>query len=152
MNRVISWMQNAFVRVVVSLSIVGMAFLFNVALGFDNSFQAQAEPYTPEATQYQVNSKESPFRENVQEKVNEIFEDNKNPQTAPETTQKIGDSINKPVRETKEKAEGILDTIKEKLNLDQPIYPGTKEFINDVQEQAEETVKGTQQAIDDAVF
>jgi hypothetical protein len=52
-------MQNAFVRVVVSLSIVGMAFLFNVALGFDNSFQAQAEPYTPEATQYQVNSNES---------------------------------------------------------------------------------------------
>jgi hypothetical protein len=60
-------------------------------LGYDNSFQAQAEPLTPEATQYQVNSNESPFRENDQEKVNEIFEDNKKPQTAPETTQKIGD-------------------------------------------------------------
>ena len=152
MNRVISWMQNAFVRGIVSLSIVGMAFLFNVALGFDNSLQAEAEPYTPEATQYQVNSNESPFRENDQEKVNEIFEDNKNPQTAPETTQKIGESINKPARETKQKAEGILDTIKEKLNLDQPIYPGTKEFVNDVQEQAEETVEGVKQAVDKAAY
>jgi hypothetical protein len=145
-------MQNAFVRGIVSLSIVGMEFLFNVALGFDNSLQAEAEPYTPEATQYQVNSNESPFRENDQEKVNEIFEDNKNPQTAPETTQKIGESINKPARETKQKAEGILDTIKEKLNLDQPIYPGTKEFVNDVQEQAEETVEGVKQAVDKAAY
>jgi hypothetical protein len=75
----------------------------------------------------------------------------KSPKQHQKPLKRLEISLNKPARETKEKAEGILDTIKEKLNLDQPIYPGTKEFINDVQEQAEETVKGTQQAIDDAV-
>jgi hypothetical protein len=60
MNRLISWLQSVFVRVILTLSLVGIAFLLSAAVGYGNSFQAQAEPLTPEATQYQVNSKDSP--------------------------------------------------------------------------------------------
>jgi len=137
MNRLISWLQSVFVRVILTLSLVGIAFLLSATFGYGNSFQAQAEPLTPEATQYQVNSKDSPFRDDDQEKVNQLFEDNKQPQTAPETTQKIGDNLTKPAKGIKQNIESIGDTVREKLNLDQPIYPGTKEFLNDVQDIAE---------------
>jgi predicted PurR-regulated permease PerM len=137
MNRLISWLQSVLVRVILTLSMVGIAFLLSATLGYGNSFQAQAQPLTPEATQYQVNSKESPFRDDEQEKVNQLFEDNKQPQTAPETTQKIGDNLSTPAKSIKENIESIGDTVREKLNLDQPIYPGTKEFLNDVQDIAE---------------
>jgi predicted PurR-regulated permease PerM len=137
MNRLISWLQSVLVRVILTLSMVGVAFLLSATLGYGNSFQAQAQPLTPEATQYQVNSQESPFRDDEQEKVNQLFEDNKQPQTAPETTQKIGDNLSTPAKSIKENIESIGDTVREKLNLDQPIYPGTKEFLNDVQDIAE---------------
>jgi len=42
---------------------------------------------------------------------------------------------------------GAADNVREKLNLDQPIYPGTKEFINDVKEKVEETVEGAERAV-----
>ncbi len=176
MNRVISWMQNLFVRVILTFSLVGVALFFSAALSYGNSFQAQAEPLTPEATEYQVNSQDSPFRSDDQEKVNKLFEENKRPQTSSETTQKIGENLTKVQKTAKQSIEGVannieekatdtyneqkekpksdikdvLENVKEKLNLDQPIYPGTKEFLNDVQEKTEETLKDTQRAVKDA--
>jgi len=155
MNRVISWLQNVFVNVILSLSLVSFAFLLNVAVGFDNSSQAQAKPLTPEATQYEVDGEDNPFKaeqdagkENLQDTANRFFAETKKPQDAPEITKEIGENLNKPARETQQKAEGVLETIKEKLNLDQPIYPGTKEFVNDVQDNIQETAKGAKQAVD----
>lgn len=141
MNRVISWLQNVLVSVTITSSLLTIAFFFNPALGYGNSFQAAlAAPLTPEATTYQVNDHDSPFRDNDQEKVNSLFEEYKKPQPAPETAKEIGDNLSKPAKETKEKAEGVLDTIKEKLNLDQPLYPGTKEVLDD----AVNAVRGNQ--------
>jgi hypothetical protein len=131
MNRAISWLQNVLVRVLLTLSLVAIAFLFSAALGDSNSLQAKAEPMTPETTQYQVNSNDSPFREDEQEKVNQIFKENKNPQTASETTEKIGENLSKSQKSIKQNLESAGDTIREKLNLDQPLYPGTKEVLND---------------------
>lgn len=157
MNRVISWLKNVFAHVILTLSLVGIAFLLNITVGFDNSSQAQAKPLTPEATQYEVDGEENPFKaeqeagkENLQDTANRLFAENKKPQDAPEITKEIGENLNKPARETKQKAEGVLDTIKEKLNLDQPIYPGTKEFVNDVQDNIQETAKGAKQAVENA--
>ena len=149
MNQVISWLQNVLVRVVLTLSLVGVAFLASAALGYGNSFQAQADPLTPEATQYQVASDSSPFqaeqdrgKENFQNSANELFKQNKRPQAPSETTKEIGETLTKPAKNTKGTLEGVAENIKEKLNLDQPIYPGTKEFLNDVQDTVEDAVPG----------
>lgn len=162
MNRLISWLKNVSVRVGL------IALLFSAVFGYGNNLQAQAEPLTPEATMYQVNSPDSPFRENEQEKANQLFEENKRPVTTPpKITQEIGSNINKTASNIKQKIEGAVDNvkdkaesayeeqqnkpksdikdvaenIKEKLNLDQPLYPGTKEFIEDVKEKVQEPFK-----------
>ena len=120
MNRVISWLQNLLMRVILTLSLVGIAFLISPALGYDNSFQAQAEALTPEATQYQVNSKDSPFQDDEQEdqqgKANELFKENKRPQAASETTKEIGENLTKPAKATKQKLENMGDRVREKLS------------------------------------
>jgi hypothetical protein len=41
----------------------------------------------------------------------------------------------------------MADNVREKLNLDQPLYPGTKEFINDVQETVEDSVDAVQDTL-----
>lgn len=120
MNRVISWLQNLLMRVILTLSLVGIAFLMSPALGYDNSFQAQAKPLTPEATQYQVNSEDSPFQDDEQEdqqgKANELFKENKRPQAASETTKEIGENLSKPAKATKQKLENMGDSVREKLS------------------------------------
>lgn len=176
MNRVISWIQSLLLRVILTFSLVGVALFFSAALSYGNSFQAQAEPLTPEAAEYEVNSQDSPFQSDDQQKVNKLIEANKRPQTSSETTQKIGENLTKVQKTAKQSIQGIannigekaqdtynaqkdkpksdikdaVENVKEKLNLDQPIYPGTKKFLNDVQEKTEETVKDTQRAVKDA--
>ncbi len=185
MNCLIDQLHNNFIRVVLTVSLFAVAFGF----GFGNELQANAEALTPEVTQYQVDgnpykAEQDAGKEKFQDSANKLFQENKRPLEAPETTQKIGEAITKPAKATKQKLEGIarniqdtaedvqekaksayeeqknkprsdvkgvLENIKEKLNLEEPIYPGTKEFINDVEDKAEETVKGTQRAVKDAV-
>jgi hypothetical protein len=120
MNQVISWLQNVVVRVVLTISLVGIAFVINAAISFDNSFQAQAEPLIPKTTTDQVNSYDSPFRENDQEKVNQLFTENKNPQTAPEPVGKLGEQLTKPQKTVKKNLESAADTARKKLDLDRP--------------------------------
>lgn len=131
MNRIIGSLQTLKLPKFITVFLVTFAFLVIPAFSYNSSIQAQAEPLTPEATQYQVNSQNSPFRENAQEKVNQIFEDNKNPQAASETTKEIGENLNKAPKAAKRTIEGVAENIKEKLNLDQPLYPGTKEVLDD---------------------
>jgi hypothetical protein len=120
MNRVIYWLQKVVVRVVLTLSLVGIAFFINAAISFDNSFQAQAEPLTPKTTTDQVNSYNSPFRENDQEKVNQLFKENKNPQTAPEPVGKLGEQLTKTPKTIKKNLESAAGTARQKLDLDRP--------------------------------
>jgi len=127
MNRIIGSLKTQ----LITLYLVTFAFLVIPAFSYNPSILAQAEPLTPEATQYQVNSKDSPFRENEQEKVNQIFEDNKKPQAASETTKEIGENLNKAPKAGKRTIEDVAENIKEKLNFDQPLYSGTKEVLDD---------------------
>jgi hypothetical protein len=139
MNRVMAWLKNGLLRVLVTLCVIVTAFLINAAFDNGNSFQAQAQPLTPEATQYEVNSPESPsptafqkpdrpltpeetkeavnsydspFRENDQEKVNQLFKENKRPQTASEMTNKIGENLTKPQKAIKRSIEETTDNVK----------------------------------------
>jgi flagellar motor protein MotB len=129
MTRIISWLQNVFVRVFLTLALVVTSMLLSATFSNDSSLQAQAEPLTPEATQYEVNSQDSPFRENDQE--NARFKANKTPQSASETTNELGTKLNQSQNTAKQNIESAADTVREKLNLDQPLYPGTKEVLED---------------------
>lgn len=57
----------------------------------------------------------------------------------------------KNLEQTAEDAQGglddIVDNVREKLNLDQPLYPGTKEFISDVKETVEDSVDAVQDTL-----
>lgn len=125
----------------------------------------EAEQYQVDGNPFQA--EQDAGKENLQDTANRLFKENKRPLEAPETTQKIGEALTKPAKATKQKLEeakdkvqektkdaynnqqnqpavgikNIVETVQEKLNLDQPIYSGTKEFINDVQDQAEKIVK-----------
>ncbi len=146
MKRIVSWLQNVLMRVSFTLSLVLIAFLISDAIDDDAAFQAQAKPLTAEATQYEVNSPDSPshlslqlpnkpltseatkyevnsddspFRENDQEKVNQLFKENKRPQTAPNTTREIGENLSKPQKTIKSNIEDAVETIQKKLDIDQ---------------------------------
>ncbi|HEY9634093.1 MAG TPA: hypothetical protein V6D14_11830 [Coleofasciculaceae cyanobacterium] len=134
MNRIISWLQTFVVRVTLTFSLIGIALFFSAMLSNGNSLQAQASPLTPEATEYQVNSNDGASKKIDQDKVNQLFKDYKQPQTASETTEQIGENLSNAPKTIKESLENAADNVREKLNLDQPIYPGTKEFLEDIQE------------------
>lgn len=114
MKQIISWIENRLVRIIVALSVVGLAYFISYALGFDNGLQAQA--LSPKETTDAVNNTESQFRENDQQKVNQLFEEYKKPQTAPETTQKIGETITKPQKAVKRNLESAADAVQDTLD------------------------------------
>lgn len=116
MKRIISGLPH--LRQLITGFLVGIAILFNTTFSYPLSAQAQA--LTPEATQYEVNSPDSPFQ--------------------PEEDNERG-AVNNLAQTTKSNLENTADTIREKLNLDQPIYPGTKEFLNDIQDKTQETLQ-----------
>ena len=146
MKRIVSWLQNLLLRVSFPLSLVLIAFLISDAIDDDAAFQAQAKPLTAEATKYEVNSPDSPshlslqaqdqpltpestknevnsydspFRENDQEKVNQLFKENKRPQTASQTTREIGENLSKPQKTIKSNIEDAVETIQKKLDINQ---------------------------------
>lgn len=131
MNRIISGLQNTWMRLISTLVLVLISFLLSTAIDSSNSFQAKAEPLTPEATKYQVNSQDSPFRENDQEKVNELFKENKNPQSSSESTQELGETLSKPQKTLKKNIQKAADTAREKLNLDQTPYTNIDKIADD---------------------
>lgn len=113
MNKVISWLPSLFLRQVLKVCLVLFTVVAIGTFGYSNLLQAQAEPVTPEATSYQANGTDSVKLKN----------DNK-----------LGEKSTNPLKEAAE-------NIKEKLNLDEPIDPGTKDFLNSVEKNVEKTVK-----------
>ncbi len=113
MNRIISWLPTFNLHKILTVFLVGIAFLVMQAFSYGNQLQAQAKPLTPEASAYEVDKSDTELIKN----------DN--------------DLVGESQRNLKDTA----DNVREKLNLDQPIYPGTKEFLNDVQESVKDATK-----------
>jgi ABC-type dipeptide/oligopeptide/nickel transport system permease component len=125
MNRIITWLQSTTVRVLITIFFVTLTFAVSMAFSPDSSLRVQAQTLTPEATEYQIDSPDSPF------------------QPESEAIKNEGEYAGKDLVEgAKEKTESAADNVREKLNLDQPIYPGTKKFINQVKDKVEETLPG----------
>lgn len=98
-------------RQVLTVCLVAIAVFVIQAFSYGNAIQAQAELVTPEASSYQLDKGK-----------NNISNDN------------LLETVKKNLKET-------ADTVREKLNLDEPIDPGTKDFLNSVEERVEETVE-----------
>ena len=141
MNRVISWLQSIKLRQILTVFLVVLTFFVSTAFDkYGNELQAQAEAVTPEATRYQVDRAGSQLRsdaENAQDVAKDLARDTK------QATKNAKES-------TKETGNNIFDTIREKLNLDEPIDPGTKQAGEQLKEAASEVVKAPQRALKDA--
>ncbi|MEW6498214.1 MAG: hypothetical protein AB1589_37800 [Cyanobacteriota bacterium] len=114
MNRVITSLLNLRLRQLFTVFLIGLTFWVMQAFGYSNQLQAQATPLTPEASAYQVDNTDT-------------FD-----------TGAIRND--KQVENAQQNLKDTADNVREKLNLDQPIYPGTKEVLNDVQDSVKDAV------------
>jgi predicted PurR-regulated permease PerM len=127
MNQVTLWLQTLRGRVLFTIFLLVTVFLISTGISYANPLAAQAKPLTQEVLSYQVARTDG---ENAQD-------------TAPKPNNDL-------IENSREKLKSRADDVREKLNLDQPIYPGTKEVLDSAQDRAKEAVKGTQQALEKA--
>lgn len=127
MNQVTLWLQTLRVGVLFTIFWLVTVFLISTGISYANPLAAQAKPLTQEVLSYQVARADG---ENAQD-------------TAPKPNNDL-------IENSREKLKSRADDVREKLNVDQPIYPGTKEVLDSAQDRAKEAVKGTQQALEKA--
>lgn len=140
MNRVTSWLQSIKIKQIITVFLVGLTFLIGSAFDIHgNQLQAQAEPVTPEATQYKVTGGES----EAEIKADRIKD---NAEKSAKLLKDEGLNIKNRAAETKGK--NVFENIKDKLNLDEPIDPGTKKAGEQLKEAAEDVVKAPQKALE----
>lgn len=141
MKRVINWLQSIKLQQIITMFMVVAAIFFSTVDIHGNQLQAQAEPVTPEATEYNANG----VKNNAEIKAERIKED-------AEKSAKLLADEGKQVKNRAAETEGknIFETVKEKLNLDEPIDPGTKLAGEQLKEAAEDVVKAPQKALEKA--
>jgi hypothetical protein len=72
------------------------------------------------------------------------------PLTPEATSYEVASPDRQPTSDTEKDAKGVLDNIREKLNLDQPIAPSTKKFIESVKDNVGEAVAPAREAVEKA--
>lgn len=129
MKRVISGLQSVRMRQILTSFLVVLTFLVSTAFDIHgNQLQAQAEPVTPEAAEYNVDGAETKaerIKENAEKSAKLLADEGKQVR-------------NRAAESEQDSGKNIFDTIREKLNLDEPIDPGTKQAA----EQLKEVVTG----------
>ena len=146
MNRVISLLQKMRLRQIVTIFLVVLTFLVSTAFDVHgNQLQAQAEPVTPEATKYktdsgddQISIKQERIKENAEKSAKLLADEGK-------------EVKNQAVESTQDSGKNLFDNIREKLNLDEPIDPGTKKAVEQLEDTASEVVKAPQRALKNAI-
>jgi len=138
MNRVFSFVKSIRLGKILTVFLLGSAFLVMQAFSYDYQFQAQAsERITPEAESYKVG--DNNLRLNPSNDGRNNLADQK--------------SGNNNVQGVKEGGKNLIDNVVEKLNLNEPVPQSTKEFVNDVKEHPGEiigdAVKGPKGAYED---
>ena len=146
MNPVISLLQKMRLRQIVTIFLVVLTFLVSTAFDVHgNQLQAQAEPVTPEATKYktdsgddQISIKQERIKENAEKSAKLLADEGK-------------EVKNQAVESTQDSGKNLFDNIREKLNLDEPIDPGTKKAVEQLEDTASEVVKAPQRALKNAI-
>jgi hypothetical protein len=124
-----SLLQSIKLRQIITVFLLCLTFFVSVGI-YGNELQAQAEPVTPEATKYEVPEAQPEF------KAKRIKEDaEKSAKLLAEEGKQVK---NRAAESAQDKGKNLVDTVREKLNLDEPIDPGTKQAA----EQLKETVTG----------
>lgn len=132
MNQVITWLRNGSssvrrlfpLRQILTIFLVGIILLSST---YHDALQIVIQPLTSvAATSLQVSD--------VSRSQSAKAEDNS--QNRVETSQ--------------QKLKGAANNVREKLNLDEPLYPPTKEFLDSTQKGPKQALKKTQEAIEDA--
>ena len=129
MNRVISWLQSVRLRQICTVFLVSITFLLSATFDIHgNQLQAQAEPVTPEATNYKVDKaanqaviKAKRIKENAEKSAKLLADEGK------QVTNRAAESAKEPNK-------NIFEAVKEKLNLDEPIDPGTKKAVRQLED------------------
>ena len=135
MKRVISLLKNIRLRQIVTVFLLILTFL--VGTTFDpqgNQLQAQAAQASTEKANYDSDTSDVIIRTRM-ERVKEDEE------KAAKLLEEEGISVtNRAAESAKEPNKNLFESIKEKLNLDEPIDPGTKEFVEETKEAASEAL------------
>lgn len=145
MNRVISWLQSIRLRQIVTVFLVVLTLFFANAFGiYGNQLQAQAEAVTPEATNYKADSGDN----QISTRAERIKEDaQKSEKLLAEEGIKV---TNRAAESAKNPNKNLFDSIREKLNLDEPIDPGTKQAGEQIKDATSKAVKAPGRALKDA--
>ena len=124
MNRVIPWLQSLRLRQIITVFLVGLTFFVSTAFDMHgNLLQAQAET-SNQSPENQASVKAERIKENAEKSAKLLADEGKQVKNrAAESTQDSGNPI---------------AAVREKLNLDEPIDPGTKQAA----EELKETVTG----------
>lgn len=116
------------VRLRTFFSALLLAIALTVSLVSTGNLSALATPLTPEASAYEVDKSDQHItdRAKLQEKA----------QLETEVRQKSGSRAKRveqsAIKEDKNTFERAADTVREKLNLDEPVPQSTKDFLNSV--------------------
>ncbi|MBV8886828.1 MAG: hypothetical protein JO235_22930 [Chroococcidiopsidaceae cyanobacterium CP_BM_RX_35] len=117
MNQVISWLQSIRLRQILTAFLVTLIFFVSTAFDrYGNEFQAKAEPVTPEAVNYKLDRTNS-------QKSTQGF---------------AGGSSGDSRAQAQDKGKNLFENIREKLNLDKPSEPGTKQTFKQIQNKTSE--------------
>jgi hypothetical protein len=108
MNRVVCWLNRIPLSQILTACLAGLIFCASLSY----VLPAQAAPLTPEATSYQVD------RTNTEIRIH--------PEDAKQKVQQAGGGLIESIKDT-------ADTVREKLNLDEPLPQGTKTFLKQIQ-------------------
>jgi hypothetical protein len=113
MQRLFSWLQNMLLRQIIIVFFLSFVFFSFQIFSYGNDFLAKADTVTtPEGIYYKgTPNNNAPIRNNQQ------------------------------VDNAQKNLKGTAENVKEKLNLDEPIPKGTKEFLDSAQTKVEETVE-----------
>lgn len=124
MNRVISWLQSIRLRQIVIVFLVSLTVFVGTAFDLHgNPLQAQAQEAWGKVA-------------NVETKAERIKED---AEKSAKLLSKEGIQVkNRTAGSTQDAGNNLVDNVREKLNLDEPLDPGTKQ----VGEQIKDTVTG----------
>lgn len=125
MTKFVGWTE----KVCRTIATVGISIA--LAVGFAIGYlvpDANAKPATPEAAEYDVQGETYNL---------EIRSDRSNaPVGSPDLNRDIQSNL-----------QDAIDNVREKLNLDQPLYSGTKEVIDDVQESVSDVIENTEEVL-----
>lgn len=162
MIKPLDWLSKIRFRKTLTLFLTGIVFFLSTACASDQAV-SNTRPTTPEAGAYQTDLKG--VDRSVSDKLSQANQPlvvalagvGDNSEKLPRNRDQAAErAINNAARagdnqfaKPNESTGNVLDDVREKLNLDEPIYPATKEVLNDVRSTAKDVVQGTQQAVED---